>query len=266
MAEYVFDGKNASNVILENLRIKVRLENLEPVMATILVGDDKASKLYTNLKKAATNRIGGQMLLKEFPANALVRDLKFAIRSFNRNNEVKGIMVQLPLPEKLKSYTEEIVNCINPKKDIDGLRTESNFLPATVKAIFSVLLNAEVLKFFKKHETISVLGAKGAVGSRLVKELKLKNYKVVEIDLENKNNFKKLPKSKVVISATGQANVVKSKDIAKNAVIIDIGAPKPEFSKDCYKKASFYTPVPGGVGPMTVVSLMENLVIAAKNG
>lgn len=255
------DGKQVANQILTSLRIKVLNENLQPFLATILVGDDNASKIYVNLKKTAIESIGAKMQIFEFSKDTLVSQIKRQIVHLNNDKSVTGIMIQLPIPGKLSEYKNEFINLIGGSKDVDGLKTNSNYTAATVKAVLAVLDIAKSGNFFTDKSQIAVVGFKGEVGKRLLKILK-KEHKTISLDIGD--DLDNLKKADVVISATGKPSLIKSRHLKTNAVLIDVGAPKPEFDKSCYRKASFYTPVPGGVGPLTVASLVDNLVEAAS--
>lgn len=240
-----FDGSVTSTQIINNL-------SASGTFATFLVGKDKASEIYTNLKKQAAEKIGMELIVKSFAEDENILNIKEELIRLNADANIKGIMIQLPLPEKLKIYTKELIDLIDESKDIDGMREDSKFTPATVRGILNVL------EIAKAKGRIAVVGAKGTVGRALVKSLRSTDYR--EFDLGD--DLSKLVNFDVVISATGQSNLIKPEMIKQDAVLIDVGAPKAEFSEECYAKASFYTPVPGGVGPMTIASLMQNMAEA----
>lgn len=247
----IFDGKAASQEILTDLKTRIHTDKLDLQLATILVGEDKASKIYTDLKKKAAESIGIKMDVYEFSEETSPEKIKNKILDLNSDQDINGIMIQLPLPKNFNK--EKIVQLIKPEKDVDGLRTDSKFLPATVRAVLTILEKANAL-----NKKTAVVGVKGTVGRGLVKSSQITVHRGFDMgdDLKNLNAYD------VIISATGVADLIKPEMIKEGVVLIDVGAPKPEFNEGCYKKASFYTPVPGGVGPMTIASLLQNLVEA----
>jgi methylenetetrahydrofolate dehydrogenase (NADP+) / methenyltetrahydrofolate cyclohydrolase len=257
----VFDGRAEAKKIEDNLSEKVKKLKDKPAMVSVLVGDDAASVLYTSLKQKAAIRVGVEFLIEKLPDNTTLESIKEIIRKFNNDDKIQGVMIQLPLPQKLNKHTKEIIQEIEPTKDVDGLRADSKFVPATVKAIMKVIDICD----FQKIKTIVVVGEQGAVGGRLIKILKDNNYKVTGVEKISKN-WKEIVKSgDLIISATGQENLIKKDMIKDGVALIDVGAPKGDIHAASHKKASFYTPVPGGIGPMTIACLLENVVSRASS-
>lgn len=253
-----FDGTQASQIILANLRVKIGIEGVYPEIATILIGKDEASELYTKLKKRAAEKIGVKMHVFRFNEGEFVSNIKRQINNLKRDKNVDGVMIQLPIPGKLSKYKDELIDLIDEEKDIDGMKPNSKFTPATVKGITNILDIAKKGGFIGKNSKIAVVGSEGEVGRALVSSSQL----TVHGKFDLRNDLKNLKNFDVIISATGQANLIKPKMIKEGSVLIDVGAPSPEFDPECYEKALFYTPVPGGVGPMTIASLMQNVVDA----
>jgi methylenetetrahydrofolate dehydrogenase (NADP+)/methenyltetrahydrofolate cyclohydrolase len=238
-----FDGKAFAQKLEESFP-----KNPRGRLVVILVGDDQASKIYVNLKQTAARKVGVDFILRQFQAED-VTGARQAIMAANEDKSVIGVMVQLPAPE-------ELLDIIKPEKDVDGLRVGSPYLPATVRAILAILDQAQIDTNINA-KSVSVVGANGNVGKRLVEELKNRNYKVKEFD---KGDDLVLD-TDVVISATGSPNIIKGDMVKQNAIVIDVGAPQGDIDFDSVaSKASFITPVPGGVGPVTVVSLIANLI------
>ena len=267
MKATVFNGRKLAKSKEDQLVHKIAKLQKKPVIATIMVGYNLASRLYVNLKQKAALRIGAEMDLYEYSVNVSHDVLVSKINSLNKDKTVDGIMIQLPLPGVLANKTGDILNHIAPSKDVDGLRENSPFDSATTRAVIAILDEA------KKHVTISpdsyivVVGAKGEIGSRIISKLTGLGHEVGALDIDtDKDTFIKETKSaKILISATGKNNLITGQHVKNGAVVIDVGSPKGDvLFNEVVDKASFLTPVPGGVGPMTVVSLMENLVDAAS--
>lgn len=265
MKTIIFDGKAFARKIEDELYHKIERLPKRPMMVTILVGEDPASKLYVKLKTEAAERIGAQMDVYEYPADIKVEDLIAKINHLNADKTLDGIMIQLPLPDHLKDETEHIVNHISKEKDVDGMREDSPFMPATVRAVISILDEAKKKIEIHPDSYIVVVGAKGEVGSRLVEFLSRYDYEVGALDKDTdlETFVKELLSARVIISASGSVGVIKKDYVREGTVIIDVGSPKGDCELDVRTKAGFITPVPGGVGPVTVVSLLENLVEAS---
>jgi methylenetetrahydrofolate dehydrogenase (NADP+) / methenyltetrahydrofolate cyclohydrolase len=249
----VFDGKVFATKLEKSLNVVG-----SPKLAAILIGEDPASVMYVNLKKKAAERVGCVLEVYRFASETPQSEIVQLIQSLSEDTSVHGIMVQMPIPDTLDKG--ELINNIALHKDVDGLRENSAFLPATIAAIIKIMQEAEV----KEEDSIAIVGSKGEVGSRLIKILRSKKCSVMEIDIDTQNPLEITRMADVVISCTGRANLVTDEWVKKNAVIIDIGAPIQEvqFSKVA-PKVRFITPVPGGVGPVTVACLIENLVKAS---
>jgi len=264
----IFDGKAFARRKEDELYHKIVKLGKRPVIASILVGEEPASRLYVNLKRAAADRVGAEMDVYEFSSSISYNQLIKRISLLNEDKTVTGIMVQLPLPERLKGRTNEILSHIDFKKDVDGLRKNSPFMPAVVRAVIAILNEAKKKVKVNSNARIVVVGAKGAVGEKLVEVLTKEGYKVRGLSrgLSLEKFKKETLAADVLISATGQHGIIKGEHVSKGVVVIDVGSPKGDvdFAQVC-QKASFITPVPGGVGPVTVVSLLENLLDLAVN-
>ncbi len=257
----VFDGRSYSLKKKTLLTSDVKLlkeKGKYPKMATILVGNDTASILYVNLKKKYIEEIGAELDIYRLPENVEKSEVLSLIKSLNEDKTVNGIMIQLPFPAKITNYKLQIINSIALTKDVDGMREDSKFIPPTVKAILEILKLAlfETKKLVKE---IDVVGASGMVGKPLVKKLQKMRYVVNQYD--KTTPFKGVTfKGQVLISAVGVANLISDDMVKNDAILIDVGSPFGDIDPRCENKASFITPVPGGVGPVTISCLAENLV------
>ncbi len=269
----VFDGKKFAAQKESQLKHKVKSlknEGITPRLVSILVGNDRASELYTSLKKKAVERIGAIMEIKSFPSSVSVEQLSQYIGSLNSDISVHGIMIQMPLPTNLEINTEDLINTIQPNKDVDGMREDGLFLPATVKSVIEIVsLGEEYIKSDNYPYKFVVVGAKGFVGKRLVRYLlndfRRNTFLVVGLDLETADLKEETKEADILVSATGKSKLIKADMVKRGAIVIDVGAPLGDIDfTEVSKKAGFITPVPGGVGPVTISSLLENLVIASE--
>lgn len=245
-----FDGKKEAE------RLAIFLEESERVLGKSLVifqcdGRSEEST-YVRLKREMGERLG-VIVHVVFVAN--VDDLKNMIIESNVDETVDGILVQLPIFDLNRGEVEKILEMIDPKKDIDGLNPNSNFVPAVVSATERVL---DVFKV-EEDQKIALVGSKGMVGKRLGERLKVLGFDFSGFDKgDDLNNLKDFD---VVITATGVAELITADMVADGFVGIDLGFPKAEFSTEAVEKALLITPVPNGVGPLTVVALYENLAM-----
>jgi methylenetetrahydrofolate dehydrogenase (NADP+)/methenyltetrahydrofolate cyclohydrolase len=260
----IFDGKAfaAEKEISLGMRVLgLKARGIYPKLASIIVGNNPASELYVNLKKRAAENIGAEVDIYFIKEISKVDDLILLIDTLNVDETVNGIMIQLPLPPAMSKFKDRIIESIDPKKDVDGLRIDSQFLHPTSKAVIDILKFAE--KGLKvQPKTVCVVGATGMVGTPLVKELKTEGYKVIECDTKTTELRGYTLQGDVVISTTGTPGLIKSDMIKKDTIVIDVGSPKGDVETSVSEKASFITPVPGGVGPVTISSLLENLISA----
>ncbi len=248
MPKLILDGKKEAD------KLTLFLEESERLMGKsllILQCDGHAEEsTYVKLKREMGERLG---VLVSVSLAKNKEELKEMIVEANSDETVDGVLVQLPIMGASKEETEQILCSINPEKDIDGLNPNSRFIPAVIRAV------ERVIEIFKvdEEQTIAVVGSLGQVGKRLMERLKTLGFQVVGMD--KGDDLLKLNSSDVVISSTGVAGVIKGEMVPDGFVGIDLGYPKGDFSLEAFDKALMITPVPGGVGPLTVISLFENL-------
>ncbi|MBI3396959.1 bifunctional 5,10-methylenetetrahydrofolate dehydrogenase/5,10-methenyltetrahydrofolate cyclohydrolase [Candidatus Woesebacteria bacterium] len=272
MSPIIFDGRLFAKEGEEKLRravLNLGKRGIKPKLVTILIGDNPGSVLYVNLKKKAAERIGAIAEVITLRSDIDEVGLRGIIKKYNFESSVHGIMVQLPLPTGLKDKTKEILNEIDSQKDIDGLRINSTFVPATVKAILMILedafrdLNIDKNKREKKIKKVVVVGSSGMVGAALVKLLAKLEYPVRGIDIETKEISEITKNADILVSATGVVGLVDVDMVKEGTIVIDVGSPYGDVDfENVSKKASFITPVPGGIGPVTILSLLDNLIIS----
>ncbi len=272
MGFMIFDGKGFAAKLEEKLRQKVMVVGRVPRLVILVSAGNESGKIYSKKKKEMGDRIGIKVEIVE------ILDLKEQVVNLANDNTIDGLMVQLPLLRRGfagqavlvgKEETQKILDLIPVKKDVDGLTSENfrliatgeqAFLPATIKAVGKVMDEAiREIGLDIERMKVAVVGSKGMVGKPLVSQLKRFGFEVGEFEV---NDELKLADYDVVISATGKEGLIKPEMVKKGVVVIDVGFPKGDFETDVSKNSSFFTSVPGGVGPVTVVCLMENVVEA----
>ncbi|MBI2601129.1 bifunctional 5,10-methylenetetrahydrofolate dehydrogenase/5,10-methenyltetrahydrofolate cyclohydrolase [Candidatus Daviesbacteria bacterium] len=254
---YTIDGKKLASIREEKLKERIKRLKICPKVVSILVGNDPASVMYTNMKQKKAKDVGIDFKPLRLPAQTTPKRVVTEIERLNKDEDIDGIMIQLPLPEKYfsKNLTPKIIQKIDPQKDIDGLTGKGKFIQATVKAVVTILSSEKELG--KNKRTVVVGGVRGMVGVGLVNELKRLGEEVEGISKSDPQLKNKTKKADILISATGVKNIITAELVKKGTVVIDVSY-DVDF-KDVSKFASKITPVPGGVGPMTVVCLMENI-------
>lgn len=267
----IFDGKKLAQerekILLKKFKsLSVKKQKLK--LISVLIGQNPASRLYVSLKERAANRIGIIFEKREFPADVDAKELIDSISSQNNDSEVGGIMMQLPLPAQLKGDKESIINNISPQKDVDCLTAtnlelltmgKATLWPATVRAIWEILQKAAIDKKTIVGKNICVLGRSSVVGQPLANLLINWGATVSVCHRQTKDIAYLAKRADIIVSATGMSNLIKGEMVKEGAVVIDVGSPQGDVDfKKVIKRASFITPVPGGVGPVTIISLLEN--------
>lgn len=270
MAE-IIDGKLVSKKILQELSEKIALLEKKPSLAVIIVGEDPASKIYVNLKKKKAEELGIVSTVIEMSQDVSESELLNKIDELNKDESVNAILVQMPLPKHIDA--NKVIEKISPQKDVDcfhaynvGKIATGNkpfVYPCTPKGILE-LLNFYNIEISGKH--VVMVGRSNIVGRPMAQMLLNKNA-TVTICHSKTNNLEELTKqADILISAVGKAGLIKKEMVKDNVVVIDVGMNRDENGKLCgdvdfeqvKQKASYITPVPGGVGPMTICSLMVN--------
>ncbi|QED23423.1 bifunctional 5,10-methylenetetrahydrofolate dehydrogenase/5,10-methenyltetrahydrofolate cyclohydrolase [Candidatus Deianiraea vastatrix] len=271
----ILNGKDLSKSIIDALKLEVKSLKRLPSLRIILVGNDTASQIYTGKKVQIANEIGIEAKIINFPDSVSFIELKSEILKMNLDRNISGIIVQLPLPKHLNAI--EICNLISPKKDIDGLCFENVgklalgcegyfHKPCTPSGIMTLL---DSYKINLEGKKCLILNRSNIVGKPLFQMLLAKNA-FVKI-AHRKVLDPEISSSDAIFSAVGVPNFIKPEMIKSGCVLIDIGISRDKDEKicgdidpRCAEIASFMTPVPGGIGPMTIASLMKNLVNCVK--
>ncbi|HEY8444827.1 MAG TPA: bifunctional 5,10-methylenetetrahydrofolate dehydrogenase/5,10-methenyltetrahydrofolate cyclohydrolase [Bacilli bacterium] len=270
----LLDGKIVSSLIRN--QIKNEVKSLGKItLLVILVGDNSASKIYVHYKQKACKEVGINCTLLQLDKNITEAELIKIIDEANTNEQVHGILVQLPLPPHLDSQT--IINHINPYKDVDGLTVINQgklfnnldcIVPATPKGVISLLDYYHIDITSKKA---IVIGRSNLVGKPLAMLLLHKNATVITAHSKTKDLGMITKECDIVISAVGKPLFITKEMIKKDAVVVDVGISRINDKvvgdvafEEVKNITSFITPVPGGVGPMTIASLLENVITCYK--
>lgn len=266
----ILNGKQIAENFYKKFKKQLSDKKLEPGLAAILVGEDKASHLYVKLKKQACEHCGINFHKYLFTEKDSEKDVIDSINFLNQDPETQGILVQLPLPEKFN--TKKIIQAIDPAKDVDGFHPENlKLLKAGKPQIISPLGLAvhELLKETKtelKDKKITIL-CNSELIAEPIKYLLGKNNHLEILHKDSKNLKTKLKQADILIVAIGEPKFVTLDMIKKDAIVIDIGINKLKKETigdvdfdNVMMKTSFITPVPGGVGPMTIAMLLRNLI------
>jgi len=271
----LLDGKKLSEEILENLKKEIYNRKLKLKLAVIQIGENQVSSAFIGQKRIACKIAGIDFELFNFSPEIRIAELKSKIEKIAENSRNSGIIIQLPLPKKF--ITEELLNLIPEEKDADVLSEKSlgkfyqgtlGILPPTVQGILGLL---KKYKISLQGKDIVILGAGRLVGFPLALQLLKEKATVSVLNEFSKDTPSFTKKADILISAVGKPNLIKGDMVKKGAIVIDAGnsIEKGRSSgdvdfKSVFKKAGFITPVPGGVGPMTVACLLKNLVEIKK--
>lgn len=280
MMAQIIDGKFISTQIKDELKQEVSVLNqngIFPGLAVILVGNNSASQVYVRNKKTACEYVGIKSFSYELPEETSEEALLGLIDTLNQDDKVHGILVQLPLPHHIDE--NKVILAIDPKKDVDGFHPQNVGALCTGLPGFVSCTPAGVIELLKRSKVeISgkncvVVGRSNIVG-KPVSLLLLQEHGTVTIcHSKTKNLTKILKQADIVVAAVGKAKMIQGSQLKEGAVVIDVGINRDENGKlcgdvdfaSCEQVASMITPVPGGVGPMTIAMLMHNCVLAAKN-
>jgi methylenetetrahydrofolate dehydrogenase (NADP+)/methenyltetrahydrofolate cyclohydrolase len=275
-------GRKIADGILADLKRKIKKEKLKPGLAVVLVGEDKASKLYVNLKKKAAQEIGINFYLFKFRKDVSQDLIISKIRELNKDNKIHGILIQLPLPAELN--TQKIISSVDYRKDVDGFSAQggsasdghpNNILePVFPKAIIKMI---EATGINLKNKRALVLANSKRFGEVMISALgknKIKADYVLTKSLTPTLSLREkgIGQADIIISAVGKPGLIKGEMIKKGSIIIDGGVTKAGHkilgdvdTRSAKNITGFATPVPGGVGPVTVATLMENVYLASRS-
>lgn len=261
----IFDGKKVASDLRVSLKKEALKLPVKPKLVSILVGEDRGGKKYLSLKKDAAKDIGAKLEIRDFGRDTKPEEIIDEIEDLNTKERVHGVMVQLPLPEDFsEKEKDQIIEAIDRKKDVDGMKDESLFVAPVVKATLLATKIAGEVKAYEENSLFVVVGAEGFVGGKILRALEDMGFRSKGLDVGSKGRERTIKEADVVISTTGQKGTITKKMVKDGVVLIDVGVPHPEVAEEAGKKSLFITPVPGGIGPLTIEFLLENLVEATK--
>lgn len=275
----IIDGKAVSKAVRQRVAAEteeLKKKGITPGLAVILVGDDPASQVYVRNKERACEEVGFYSEKYTLPENTTQEELNALVDKLNARKEISGILCQLPLPKHLDD--KAVINRIDPKKDVDAFHPENvgaimigdyHFLPCTPAGVMELIHSTGVEITGKKAV---VIGRSNIVGKPMAMLLLHENATVEITHSKTKNLADITRTADILVAAIGKAGFVTADMVKERAVVIDVGMNRNAEGKLCgdvdfdevSKKCSYITPVPGGVGPMTISMLMQNTLTAAK--
>ncbi len=275
----IIDGKAVSAKVKEQVRKEaetLREKGIEIGLAVVIVGDNPASRVYVNNKKKACAEVGFNSYEYALPEETTEAELLELVEKLNNDDKVNGILVQLPLPKQINENA--IINAIRPEKDVDAFHPENvghimigdfSFLPCTPAGVMELIAETGVDVCGKN---CVVIGRSNIVGKPMAMLLLHKNGTVTICHSRTKNLEEICSNADILVAAVGKAGFVTPDMVKAGAVVIDVGMNRNAEGKlcgdvdytACFDKAGYITPVPGGVGPMTIAMLMRNTLTAAK--
>ena len=280
MADNLINGKEIAGKVTE--KVKERVEHLKskgitPGLAVVLVGSDPASQTYVNSKTRTCERLGMYSVMIELEENISEEELLTHVNKLNDDDKIHGILVQLPLPKQINE--DRVIAAISPLKDVDGFHPvnvgkmligQPTFLSCTPFGVMKLLEYSDIA-LEGKHAV--VIGRSNIVGKPMGQLLLQKNATVTYCHSKTKDLHNFTKQADILVVATGQPKMINASHLKEGAVVIDVGIHRDEDNKLCgdvdfasaKEIASKITPVPGGVGPMTIAMLMDKTCLAAEN-
>lgn len=272
----IIDGKAVSAAVKEQVRGEIARDGIKAGLAVVIVGNDPASRVYVNNKKKACEFCGIQSFEYALPEETTMEQLLELIDTLNNDANVNGILVQLPLPKQLDE--KQVIARISPEKDVDAFHEINvgkimignySFLPCTPSGCMDLIHSTGVEISGKE---CVVIGRSNIVGKPMAMLLLHENGTVTICHSRTKNLAEVCRRADILVAAVGKPNFVTADMVKEGAVVIDVGINRLENGKLCgdvkfdevSEKAGWITPVPGGVGPMTIATLMKNTLTAAK--
>ncbi|MFS0764906.1 bifunctional methylenetetrahydrofolate dehydrogenase/methenyltetrahydrofolate cyclohydrolase FolD [Peribacillus phoenicis] len=279
MSAQIINGKEIAESVRQEIRKEVqqlREKNVVPGLAVILVGDNQASQTYVRNKQKACEDLGMHSVLIKKPAELSQEELIQSIAELNQDDSIHGILVQLPLPGHIQE--KAIIEAISPEKDVDGFHPinigrmmtgQDAFLPCTP---YGVMVMLEYIDYDLEGKHVVIVGRSNIVGKPAGQMFLNANATVTYCHSRTKDLAYYTKQADVVVAAVGKRDTITSDHIKEGAVVIDVGMNRNDEGKLCgdvafdevKNKASYITPVPKGVGPMTITMLMKNTVKSAE--
>jgi len=276
----LIDGKSLANKVQTSVETEVEKlkqeKNIVPGLAVILIGDDPASHAYVKMKAKACEKVGFYSITHNMPDTISQDEIIATIEMMNNNPRIDGILVQLPLPKHVD--TDKILEVIEPSKDVDGFHAYNVGRLVTNLDSFVACTPLGVMKMFEAYnielqgQDVCVVGASNIVGKPMAALLLNANATVTVTHIHTKDLKSHTLKADIVVVGVGVPNLIQEDMIKEGAIVIDIGINRLDDGslvgdvdfKNVSKKCAYITPVPGGVGPMTIAMLLANTLKAAK--
>jgi methylenetetrahydrofolate dehydrogenase (NADP+)/methenyltetrahydrofolate cyclohydrolase len=277
----ILDGKKIAADIRAEVRAKAmdlkQSRGVVPGLAVVLVGDDPASRIYVNFKEKACEEAGFLSREYKFPMDAKPEDVAALIRDLNRDEKIHGILIQLPLPSHIRP--EPLIELVDPRKDVDGFHPynigqlflgKPYHLPCTPSGIMEIL---QRYKIDPTGREAVIVGRSNIVGKPLALMLLSANATVTVCHTKTRDLGEVTRRADILVAAAGRANMIRGDMVKDGAVVIDVGVNRLENGKvagdvnfsEVSPRASYITPVPGGVGPMTIAMLLKNTLDGAMH-
>lgn len=279
MSATIISGVEIAKKVRENIALQVaelKKQGVTPGLAVILVGDNQASKTYVANKEKACQQLGMHSVLIKLPETVSQEDLLVKINELNEDNSIHGILVQLPLPKHIEE--KSVIEAISPAKDVDGFHPENigkmmtgqdTFYPCTP---YGVIVMLEHIGYNPAGKHAVIVGRSNIVGKPAGQLLLNMDATVTYVHSKTVDMAKYTKQADILVVAVGKRDVITSEHVKPGAVVIDVGMNRNDEGKLCgdvaydevKEVASYITPVPGGVGPMTITMLMHNTLKAAR--
>ena len=280
MSAQLINGKEIAEAVRQEIKEEVqelRAKGLVPGLAVILVGDNQASETYVRNKQKACEDLGMHSVLIKKPAELTQDELIQEIQGLNEDDSIHGILVQLPLPDHIQE--KSIIEAISPEKDVDGFHPvnigrmmtgQDAFLPCTP---YGIMVMLDYIDYDLEGKHVVIVGRSNIVGKPAGQLFLNANATVTYCHSKTKDLAYFTKQADVVVAAVGRRDTITAEHIKEGALVVDVGMNRNEEGKLCgdvsfeevAKKASYITPVPRGVGPMTITMLMKNTVKSARN-
>jgi methylenetetrahydrofolate dehydrogenase (NADP+)/methenyltetrahydrofolate cyclohydrolase len=270
-------GKEPADEVLEDARTRVKALGRQPVLAIVVVGDSKPSQIYVSNKIKTAESVGVKTEVHRLPQNVEQDELIRLIEKLNKDNSIDGFIVQLPLPQHINTY--QVIEAIDPKKDVDGFHPanmgrvfinqidEDTFLPATPAGIIKML---DYYGISPEGKNAVVIGRSNIVGKPVAMLLLHRNATVTICHSKTRNLYEHTKNADILVVAAGSPRLVTADMVKEGAYVVDVGTTRigeklvGDVDFEHVIKKAHCSPVPGGVGPLTVAMLISNTVKAAE--
>ena len=277
MLAKLIDGKKLAEKVRNRLKIEVKSLKKRPKLVVVLVGDNPASQIYVKNKQKYALEVGIESKVIKLEKNVEEKKLLKIIKKLNNDKKVNGILVQLPLPPHINEFN--VINAINPEKDVDGFSVYNKGLLSVGKNSLVPCTPLGIMEMFREYKVslkgklAVVVGRSNIVGKPMAQLLLNNDATVIQCHSKTKNLSDVTSKADILVSAVGKKNLITGKYVKNGAVVIDVAMVRDEKNKKWFgdvnfetvsKKAKLITPVPGGVGPMTIAMLLQNTITAYK--